>query len=485
MTTAEHMQKLEAAVREEGKPVTYKWVARELDVSVNHAKRLLFALANKGGCEAVHVVAGWSGAGAERKRVVRLVSGGADAIEAAKAALDEVTSEHVHSVRASGGDATTDLAVAAHEEAARQTDAMFDAAPDTPNALRDNRHSAVACAQVKRAAGAARRVSAMPKPAVKAEPATKPKPKPAAAAAASAAPASVKSEAKKPAAPFAGFKPVPKPTPGAPASKPTPAAASSKPAAKGGMNAMAAMFAKAPPKKTAAAATPSAAAPAPPPPAPADDDASDEDEEEEQMEIPRHRRGGARRVVDLGSDDDDDDDAPEPEPEPAPKPADPEPEPEKPAKKAKASPKPKAEKKPAAEKPAKKRKSTEPAAAAAAAAAPSPSPPKPKPASNPMDKFVGARANPGVGVAKKKKVVTVMDEETGEEFTKTVWVDEDGNEVPEGGAAATTNADALGEKTNAKTAAAAENPKPKPKPAPGKKPAAAAGGGIASFFAKK
>lgn len=105
-----------------------------------------------------------------------------------------------------------------------------------------------------------------------------------------------------------------------------------------------------------------------------------------------------------------------------------------------------------------------------------------------MDKFVGARANPGVGVAKKKKVVTVMDEETGEEFTKTVWVDEDGNEVPEGGAAATTNADALGEKTNAETttankAPAAEKPKPKPKPATGKKPAA--GGGIASFFAKK
>ena len=86
----------------------------------------------------MHVVAGWSGAGAERKRVVRLVSGGADAIEAAKAALDEVTSEHVHSVRARG-DATTDLAVAAHEEAARQTDAMFDAArtPRTPSATTD------------------------------------------------------------------------------------------------------------------------------------------------------------------------------------------------------------------------------------------------------------------------------------------------------------------------------------------------------------
>ena len=50
-----------------------------------------------------------------------------------------------------------------------------------------------------------------------------------------------------------------------------------------------------------------------------------------------------------------------------------------------------------------------------------------------------ARAsNPGGGGAKKKKVVTVMDEETGEEFTKTVWVD-DGNEVPEGAAAATAN----------------------------------------------
>lgn len=92
-----------------------------------------------------------------------------------------------------------------------------------------------------------------------------------------------------------------------------------------------------------------------------------------------------------------------------------------------------------------------------------------------MDAFVAAPSlgASGGGVAKKKKVVTVMDEETGEEFTKTIWVDDDGNEVAPGSASA-----ALGEKTNAK-AAAGDAPPAK------KAPKAPTGGGIASFFGKK
>ena len=100
------MTRLTTATTEEGKTVTYKWVAREFDVPVNHAKRLLFAHASKNDSVlvATHVVSGWTstagddGAGVTRTQVVRLVEG-AEALAAAKAALDEVTGEHVYSVR--------------------------------------------------------------------------------------------------------------------------------------------------------------------------------------------------------------------------------------------------------------------------------------------------------------------------------------------------------------------------------------------------
>ena len=69
-----------------------------------------------------------------------------------------------------------------------------------------------------------------------------------------------------------------------------------------------------------------------------------------------------------------------------------------------------------------------------------------------MDKFVTAPtpASAAASGKKTKKVVTVMDEETGEEFTKTIWVDEAGNEVPEGGVgvAAPAPAQTLMDKSN-------------------------------------
>ena len=63
------MARLATATTEEGKTVTYKWVARELDVSVNHAKRLLFAHSRKNDSVlvATHVVSGWTSVAVARR----------------------------------------------------------------------------------------------------------------------------------------------------------------------------------------------------------------------------------------------------------------------------------------------------------------------------------------------------------------------------------------------------------------------------------
>ena len=74
-----------------------------------------------------------------------------------------------------------------------------------------------------------------------------------------------------------------------------------------------------------------------------------------------------------------------------------------------------------------------------------------------------------------------MDEETGEELTKTIWVDRDtGEEVEETPMSAAAGLSALEEKTNAKKSSAPRSP------AKAKASSAAAkSGGIASFFGKK
>jgi DNA polymerase delta subunit 3 len=496
------MTRLTTATTEEGKTVTYKWVAREFDVPVNHAKRLLFAHASKNDSVlvATHVVSGWTSvadgddeAGVTRTQVVRLVEG-AEALAAAKAALDEVTGEHVYSVRpvdakdaTVGGDSKS-----LPPACVAQTDAMFDASPSTPNALRDNRHSAVRCASAKRDDGPARRVTAKPKPsaAKKPEPPkTSAKAEPAAATAGKAGPPAAPASSKpsggksKPPGAFAGFKPVDKNAAVAP--KPT-----AKPAGKGA-GAMAAMFARAPPKKAAAAATAATAATAAattPAPVPAEED-SDEEEEEEIMEAPRHRRGGGRRVLGLDEDEDDETEAEETKAEET---------------KAKAAVSEKPPSKPASpakkKSPAKKRKSVETVtvnetvtetvvASPASSKEKRPKKEKEKAPTPPPKKPLFATTAPSV-TAKRgkrvKKVITVMDDETGEEFTKTVWVDGDtGEEIKEEDVEMASNA-ALEEKTNAKKSAAPRSPA-KPKPAEKKKIDAPAkvSKGIASFFGKK
>ena len=479
------MTRLATATTEEGKTVTYKWVAREFDVSVNHAKRLLFEHArnNDSVLVATHVVSGWTstagddGAGVTRTQVVRLVEG-AEALAAAKAALDGVTGEHVYSVRpvdakdaAVGGDAAKSLPPAC----VAQTDAMFDASPSTPNALRDNRHSAVRCASAKRDDGPARRVSAKPKTSSPAE-AKRPAP---AAAKAKAAPSKAEPAAaasSKPSGAFAGFKPVDKKANGA-NPKEAPPKPAGRPAAKGA-GAMAAMFARAPPKKATAPAAPT------PAPVPVEED-SEEEEEEEIMEAPRHRRGGGRRVLGLDEDEDEDDET----------------EAEETKAKDAVSEKPAKAASPAKKKsPAKKRKSVETVtgdetvtetvvASPASSKEKRPKKEKEKAPTPPPKKPLFATTAPSV-TAKRgkrvKKVITVMDDETGEEFTKTVWVDGDtGEEIKEEDVEMASNA-ALGEKTNAKKSAAPRSPA-KPKPAEKKKIDAPAkvSKGIASFFGKK
>ena len=462
-------------------------------------RRLLFAHLKKRGSAATYMLSGWT-KGTERRHVVRLVAGDDAALATARAALAEVTGEHVYSVQ------STPIVHAEHlnalcAESAKQVDAMFDAPPGTPNALRDHRHSAVSCPLVKRHDGPGRRKapskssaeatgSALAHAATTAAAARKPN-----APVAAPVNAEVKTEPKGP-GPFAGFKPVPKPSGGtAPSTAPAPAQNKSKPAApsKSAKANMMAMFAKAPPKKAPSAAPPADDAIA------ANEESSDEEEEEEIMEAPRRGRG--RRVL-TGVDDDDEEMEPEPEPELE---AEPEPELEP-----EAEPEPEPEPEPVASKAkekkgkevSKKRKSTEKAKAAVdtlaaeaeagAKVAPSPEKTAAKAAATPMTGFfTSSSAGAGGGSkARKKKVVTVMDDETGEEFTKTVWVDEDGNEVGEntGG-----GAQALGEKTNAPSPARKEAQAPakaKPaverstsaaaKPAPAKK----ATGGIMNFFKK-
>lgn len=479
------MTRLATATTEEGKTVTYKWVAREFDVSADHAKRLLFEHArnNDSVLVATHVVSGWTstagddGAGVTRTQVVRLVEG-AEALAAAKAALDGVTGEHVYSVRpvdakdaAVGGDAAKSLPPAC----VAQTDAMFDASPSTPNALRDNRHSAVRCASAKRDDGPARRVSAKPKTSSPAE-AKRPAP---AAAKAKAAPSKAEPAAaasSKPSGAFAGFKPVDKKANGA-NPKEAPPKPAGRPAAKGA-GAMAAMFARAPPKKATAPAAPE------PAPVPVEED-SEEEEEEEIMEAPRHRRGGGRRVLGLDEDEDEDDET----------------EAEETKAKDAVSEKPAKAASPAKKKsPAKKRKSVETVtvnetvtetvvASPASSKEKRPKKEKEKAPTPPPKKPLFATTAPSV-TAKRgkrvKKVITVMDDETGEEFTKTVWVDGDtGEEIKEEDVEMASNA-ALGEKTNAKKSAAPRSPA-KPKPAEKKKVYAPAkvSKGIASFFGKK
>ena len=168
-----HLSALDALLEEPGATVTYKFLARHLDISANLAKKLLFAHVSRssGASVATHVVSGWVKSGDVRAHVVRLARGVDGEVEAARKAMDEVTGEHVYSVSKASSDHPALTAVPA--SSVKQTDELFDAPPETPNALRDNRHSAVACALVKRAEGPARRVTEKPSPPAAPAPAAK------------------------------------------------------------------------------------------------------------------------------------------------------------------------------------------------------------------------------------------------------------------------------------------------------------------------
>ena len=216
-----HLSALDALLEEPGATVTYKFLARHLDISANLAKKLLFAHVSRssGASVATHVVSGWVKSGDVRAHVVRLARGVDGEVEAARKAMDEVTGEHVYSVSKASSDHPALTAVPA--SSVKQTDELFDAPPETPNALRDNRHSAVACALVKRAEGPARRVTEKPSPpAAPAFRAPAPQPEAPHPTQKPEAPA-----AARPAAPAAAASPEPAPAPVRPEA-PTPPAPS-------------------------------------------------------------------------------------------------------------------------------------------------------------------------------------------------------------------------------------------------------------------
>ena len=72
-----HLSALDALLEEPGATVTYKFLARHLDISANLAKKLLFAHVSRssGAFVATHVVSGWVKSGDVRAHVVRLARG--------------------------------------------------------------------------------------------------------------------------------------------------------------------------------------------------------------------------------------------------------------------------------------------------------------------------------------------------------------------------------------------------------------------------
>ena len=84
-----HLFALDALLEEPGATVTYKFLARHLDISANLAKKLLFAHVSRssGASVATHVVSGWVKSGDVRAHVVRLARGGDGEVEAARKAL--------------------------------------------------------------------------------------------------------------------------------------------------------------------------------------------------------------------------------------------------------------------------------------------------------------------------------------------------------------------------------------------------------------
>ena len=84
-----HLSALDALLEEPGATVTYKFLARHLDISANLAKKLLFAHVSRssGASVATHVVSGWVKSGDVRAHVVRLARGVDGEVEAARKAM--------------------------------------------------------------------------------------------------------------------------------------------------------------------------------------------------------------------------------------------------------------------------------------------------------------------------------------------------------------------------------------------------------------
>mmetsp|Transcript_15289 Transcript_15289/g.38797 ORF Transcript_15289/g.38797 Transcript_15289/m.38797 type:complete len:439 (+) Transcript_15289:16-1332(+) len=141
------LSRIESAVFEEHEIVSFRWVAREFDVSARKARALLEALLSssnasaKGGLEVVYLVAGVT---KEQQHVVQLMT--AEKLAREAAALEKVTAKQIYSVQQ--GELKDPSALWSAEYT--QMESLFSEPADASNCLRDNRMSSITCKSVER-----------------------------------------------------------------------------------------------------------------------------------------------------------------------------------------------------------------------------------------------------------------------------------------------------------------------------------------------
>ncbi|QDZ21341.1 subunit Cdc27 of DNA polymerase [Chloropicon primus] len=145
---ATRLREVEAAVVEERQIVSFKWIAREFDVSAKDARKLLEDFAqgeNKDKIKRVHLLSGWTKP-PKRSHVVQLVP--EEKLSEMEAGLEKVTSKYIYSIQPC---ALKDPGAMWSAEY-MQIDTLFSEPADATNSLRDNRMSSISCKEVRREA---------------------------------------------------------------------------------------------------------------------------------------------------------------------------------------------------------------------------------------------------------------------------------------------------------------------------------------------
>mmetsp|Transcript_26894 Transcript_26894/g.58708 ORF Transcript_26894/g.58708 Transcript_26894/m.58708 type:complete len:524 (-) Transcript_26894:194-1765(-) len=302
VSSSEVLKELQDLVGAESRAISYKWLARQYNLSANAAKRLLYKFADefKGKVEAMYMVSGWSKDNSHVMQVVR-----ANELEGLRKQLNPLTGLHIYSVaphNSAGGSALWQIDYQQSQELLRECLE----GRNTPSATFFKSNG---CSSVKFSApNTPVSVASKPRPqaTLQPSPAKAPAPQAPAPAAASSAGAT---EASAPDAAAAAV---------APASEPQEAPAAGQSPAKGP--------AKASPPKAKAAGTlasmwnkPQAKKAAAPDPAPASVEAAEQEAPASAMDVDGEGEEGdltfkvagakrGRRAVQLAESDDDEDD---------------------------------------------------------------------------------------------------------------------------------------------------------------------------------